>query len=69
MQDYYGGPVRLSSNYKPGSKFAVGSTQVIYIAIDTRGVNATCTFKVNIDAQGVYYEICINNNNNNNTCI
>ena len=52
VQDYYANPVRLSSNYVPGSTFEIGSTQIIYIAVDKRGVNATCMFKVNLDKEG-----------------
>lgn len=36
----------ISSNYTPGSLFPVGSTPVLYTAVDAAGNNSTCSFHV-----------------------
>ncbi|MEB2777926.1 HYR domain-containing protein [Algoriphagus sp. D3-2-R+10] len=43
-----GGSVTLNSNFEPGDNFPVGTTIVIYTAIDGAGNQATCTFEVKV---------------------
>ena len=38
--------LNISSNYTPGSLFPVGSTQVVYTAVDAAGNSSTCSFYV-----------------------
>ncbi|XP_072032242.1 hyalin-like isoform X2 [Amphiura filiformis] len=45
--DELGGPT-VTSNYDSGSTFSVGTTTVIYNAIDSDGLSATCSFDVSV---------------------
>ena len=53
-QDYFGKAVRVTSNHEPGSRFNYGTTEVVYIAVDDRGINTTCRFTVTVRSQGKY---------------
>ncbi|XP_030831233.1 mucin-17 isoform X5 [Strongylocentrotus purpuratus] len=40
------GPATLTSNYSPGDSFPAGITEVVYVATDSAGLTARCSFNV-----------------------
>ncbi len=41
-------PVTVTSTHEPGDTFSLGTTTVIYLAIDPAGNDTTCTFDINV---------------------
>ncbi|HYG01173.1 MAG TPA: HYR domain-containing protein [Chryseosolibacter sp.] len=53
------GETTLESNYASGDKFEIGTTEVVYTALDVHGNTSTCSFLVHVkDEQGPIFDDC-----------